>query len=245
MSAPMQLLVSVANATEARDAVDGGADLIDAKNPAKGALGAVSLSTLRQIQLAVANRRVVSAALGDADDEETIERVAYEYAEPGVGFVKIGFAGITSVARVRPLIAAAVRGVRAANRPDCGVVAVAYADTGGATSVDRTAVIDAATDAGATGVLLDTEHKDGPGLLGLLSPEKLAAWVTLAHDRGLTVALAGKLTADDLPVVCEAGADIVGIRGAACASGRSGPVVEGRIRTLKSVLLSPCDVSPR
>ena len=88
----MQLLVSVANATEARDAVDGGADLIDAKNPLNGALGAVSLSMLREIHAAVADRRVVSAALGDADDEETIERAAFAYAATGVGFVKVGFA---------------------------------------------------------------------------------------------------------------------------------------------------------
>ena len=45
----MQLLVSVSNPTEARRAVDGGADVIDAKDPLNGALGAVSLDTLRQV----------------------------------------------------------------------------------------------------------------------------------------------------------------------------------------------------
>jgi uncharacterized protein (UPF0264 family) len=245
MIEPMQLLVSVANATEARDAVEGGADLIDAKNPSNGALGAVSLSMLHEIHAAVAGRRVVSAALGDAGDEATIERVAFDYAATGVGFVKVGFAGITSVARVEQLIAAAVRGVRAAARRTCGVVAVAYADTASTTSIDRAALLDAADGAGATGVLLDTELKQGPGLLGLVSPEKLAAWVTSAHDRGLAVALAGKLTAEHFPVVCDLGADIVGVRGAACASGRSGPVVDSRIRGLKSALLSSFDLTHR
>ena len=238
MIEPMQLLVSVANATEARDAVAGGADLVDAKNPSSGALGAVSLATLHEIHAAVAGRRAVSAALGDADEEATIERMAFDYAATDVGFVKVGFAGITSAARVEQLIAAAIRGVRSADRWRCGVVAVAYADTAGATSVDRMALIAAASAAGATGVLLDTEHKGGPSLLRLVSPETLAAWVARAHGHGLTAALAGRLTAVDLPVVRETGADIVGVRGAVCESGRSGPVVETRVEALKSALLS-------
>ena len=95
----MQLLVSVANPAEARHALDGGADLIDAKDPSSGALGAVSLDTLRQIHTVVAGRRVVTAALGDAIDEESIERAAFDYGRIGVGFVKVGFAGIAALAR--------------------------------------------------------------------------------------------------------------------------------------------------
>jgi uncharacterized protein (UPF0264 family) len=240
----MRLLVSVANAAEARDAVDGGADLIDAKNPSRGALGAVNLSTLREIHTAVAGRRIVSAALGDAGDEAAIERAACEFAATGVAFVKIGFAGITSARRVEQLITPAVRGVRAQGT-HCSVVAVAYADSGGTTSIDPTALIDAAAASGATGVLLDTARKEGQGLLGLVSFDRLAQWVANAHERRLTVALAGKLTADDLPAVCETGADIVGVRGAVCASGRSGPVIEGKIQALKATLLSPFEWTHR
>jgi uncharacterized protein (UPF0264 family) len=240
----MRLLVSVANAAEAREAVDGGADLIDAKNPSRGALGAVNLSTLREIHTAVAGQRIVSAALGDADDEAAIEREACEFAATGVAFVKIGFAGITSPTRVEQLITSAVRGVRA-HGSHCSVVAVAYADSGGTTSIDPTALIDAAAVSAATGVLLDTARKEGPGLLELLPFDQLAQWVAHAHDRRLTVALAGKLTADDLPVVYKTGADIVGVRGAVCASGRSGPVVKGKIQVLKATLLSPFELTLR
>ena len=45
----MRLLVSVASATEASAALAGGADVIDAKNPLAGALGAVSVGVLREI----------------------------------------------------------------------------------------------------------------------------------------------------------------------------------------------------
>ena len=229
----MQLLVSVADSTEAAHAVAGGADLIDAKDPQSGALGAVSLPALREIHAAVAGRRVVTAALGDADDEEAVERAAFEYGGIGIGFVKVGFAGITSARRVEQLIAAAVRGASSIALNPCGVVAVAYADTGGATSVDPAALVNAAATAGATGVLLDTAHKDGPGLTRLLPRAALASWVETAHDAGLTVvALAGKVTAEDLTFLRDTGADIAGVRGAACEGGRSGRVVEARVRAL-------------
>ena len=232
----MQLLVSVANSEEARHAVNGGADLVDAKDPVTGALGAVSLEALHQIHLMVAGRRVVTAAIGDAVDEASLERTAFDYGSMGVGFVKIGFAGITDPSRVDRLLTLAVRGVRATGQAHCGVVAVAYADTEGDRSVDRTALIDIAARTGATGVLLDTADKNGPSLPRLVSPASLATWVGIAHDARLTVALAGKLTVNDLPCMRDTGADIAGVRGAACAASRTSGIVEEKVRALKAHL---------
>jgi len=229
----VQLLVSVADAIEARRAVDGGADIIDAKDPLSGALGAVSLATLEQVYSVVSGRRMVTAALGDASNEASIEQLGFEYARVGVGFVKIGFAGITDVSHVERLLAATVKGTRATGHR-CGVVAVAYADTGGTTSVDPSALIDVAARAGATGVLLDTAIKSGPGLRQLLTPRALDAWVTRAQHARHTVALAGKLTRDDLPFIAETGADIAGVRGAACPSGRTSQIAEDSVRALKA-----------
>src|SRR6516165_3685252 len=122
----MQLLVSVTSAMETAAAIAGGADLIDAKDPAAGALGAVPAERLREISAAVAGARVLSAALGDAADEATVERTARAFVAAGAAFVKVGFFGISSAERVARLIAAAVRGTESAN-PNAGVVASAYA----------------------------------------------------------------------------------------------------------------------
>src|SRR5688572_19168071 len=121
----MKLLVSVACPADASAAVSGGADLIDAKDPLVGALGAVTQDVLMAIHAAVAGARPVTAALGDARDEAITERAARRFATTGATFVKVGFAGITSAHHVEALIAAAVRGAATAR---CGVVAVAYAD---------------------------------------------------------------------------------------------------------------------
>jgi uncharacterized protein (UPF0264 family) len=81
--------------------------------------------------------------------------------------------------------------------------------------------------------MLDTAVKDGRGLLEWLSPAALASLVADAHAAGLQVALAGALRAEDLPVVRDAGADIAGVRSAACDEGRrSAPVDAARVRAL-------------
>jgi uncharacterized protein (UPF0264 family) len=80
--------------------------------------------------------------------------------------------------------------------------------------------------------LLDTADKSGPGLRALIAPAALAEWIAHAHRRGLIAAVAGQLTAPDLSFVRDAGADIAGVRGAACDGGRQGRVSRKRVRSL-------------
>jgi uncharacterized protein (UPF0264 family) len=217
----MRLLVSVADAIDAAAALDGGADVIDAKDPRAGALGAVTLDVFRGIHARVGGARPVSAALGEAEDETSIALAARAFAQAGAAFVKVGFDPPASPDRIERLLAAAVHGAAAA----CAVVAVAYADIGGAAQ----AMPAVAARAGAHGVLLDTADKRGAGLCRLLSPERLRAWVRSAQHEGLFVALAARLAADDLPAVAASGADIAGVRGAACDGGRTGRVTAQRV----------------
>jgi (5-formylfuran-3-yl)methyl phosphate synthase len=229
----MRLLVSVADATDASAALEGGADLIDAKDPTVGALTAVSDEAFRAIHAAVGGARPVTAALGNASDEESIESVARTFGLAGARYVKIGFSGISSSARVGVLTKAAVRGARSATPGHCGVVAVAFADADRALAIAPFALVAEAARAGADGLLLDTADKSGPGLRALMDPAALVGFVSSVREAGLFVALAGQLTAGDLPFVRDAGADIAGVRGAACDGGRSGHVSAERVRALR------------
>lgn len=231
----MQLLVSVDSAAEARAALSGGADVIDAKDPRRGALGAVTPRVLRLICAAVRSRRPVSAALGDALDESTIERAAGAAARAGVAYVKVGFRGVTSPDRALALTTAAVRAARAAGGAT-RVVDVAYADATRAGSLSPSALVEIAAAAGAGGVLLDTAFKDAGGLFDLLAPETVGAWVDTARTAGLTVGLAGGLVAGDLGTAAALGADLVGVRGAACTGGRTGSVSRSRVARLSASL---------
>jgi len=229
----MRLLVSVAHATDAAAALAGGADLIDAKDPTGGALAAVTPDTFAAIVAAIAGARPVTAALGNAIDEDTVERAARDFGQAGARFVKIGFAGIASGDRVGVLAKAAVRGARAGSSGQCGVVAVAFADADRAVGLAPFALVAEAARAGAEGLLLDTADKSGPGLRDLMEAAALAAFVSSVREAGLFVALAGRLTAGDLPFVRDAGADIAGVRGAACDGGRGGQVSAERVRQLQ------------
>jgi (5-formylfuran-3-yl)methyl phosphate synthase len=228
----MRLLVSARNAADAAAALAGGADILDAKEPSAGALGAVTIETLREMLSTVDACCPVSAALGDAEDAAALERRVYACAVEGVAFVKIGFAGITDAARVTDLIASAVGGARA---HACAVVAVGYADVARVGGIACDALFDAATRGGAAGVLIDTADKAGPGLLQLSPPATLRRYVSAAHDRGLSIAMAGKLSSADLAAVRDVGADIAGVRGAACHAGRESAISEARVRVLAQI----------
>ena len=231
--ARVQLLVSVMNADEARSAMKGGAHLVDAKDSHAGALGAVALAEFRAIHAVAAASRLVTAAIGDASDESAIERTAFEYAEAGAVLVKAGFAGIADPACLAALAAAAHRGALAGGRGRSAIVLVAYADQ--ASRLAPAALADIAARSGARAVLLDTADKNAPGLRSLVDQRSLAAWVAYAHDCGLLVAVAGKLGPADLPFVRDAGADIAGVRGAACDGGRTGRVSAARVLALRAL----------
>src|SRR5256885_8807884 len=106
----MQLLISVAGPAESRAALHGGADVIDAKDPRRGALGPVSVQRLAAIRAAVAGARPLSAAVGDATSEDAVAGSVAAALSVGVAFVKLGLAGRTSEARADRLAGAARAG---------------------------------------------------------------------------------------------------------------------------------------
>jgi uncharacterized protein (UPF0264 family) len=229
----MQLLVSVANVSEARSALAGGADVIDAKDPRRGALGPVCASTLVELVHAVGTRRPVSAALGDAEPVAAVERAAYAAAAVGVTFVKVGCRGVREATAGR-LAAAARRGAG----PTTRVVLVAYADWRRARSIAPERLARLAAEHGAWGVLLDTAFKE-EGLFGQLGPDAVQQWVGAAHAAGLCAALAGGLRGSDFATAQRAGADLVGVRGAACIGGREGRVSRARVARLRALARTP------
>ena len=92
----MRLLVSVSNPLEALAAIEGGADIIDAKDPQRGPLGPVTAEMLIRISDACRERAPLTAALGDASLEPDVAAFAARFASAGADLVKLGFAGMQS-----------------------------------------------------------------------------------------------------------------------------------------------------
>jgi hypothetical protein len=234
----LQLLVSVRSADEVGPALAGGADIIDAKDPDRGSLGAVDRDVLSRILQCVPDDCGVSVALGDVTRPDEVLAAVHGLEPPWRAspmYLKLGFAGVRSPDQIRLLIETAVSltGGKAAS---LRIVAVAYADPERAGTVQPALIPPLAEAAGAAGVLLDTHRKDGRGLLEWLPPGVLVDWVAVARQAGLLTALAGSLRARDLAFACQARPDVVGVRGAACSGGRLGRVSEDRVRRLRLAL---------
>lgn len=230
----MRLLVSVTDADEARVAVEAGVDIVDVKNPAEGSLGAPVPGVIERVRAVVPPERPVSAAIGDLPSlPGTAALAALGAARSGAGYVKVGLWGTTTTDEA----AAVLRAAREAVDGGAAVVAAAYADAERvpAGPLQPGAVVDAARRAGVEGCLLDTAVKDGRGLFEWLAPDALEALVDEAHAAGLEIALAGALRAEELGAVRTTGADIAGVRAAACRDGvRTAPLDAERIERLRA-----------
>jgi uncharacterized protein (UPF0264 family) len=232
------LLVSVRSAAEAEVAGAAGAAIIDVKEPARGPLGCADAAEAAAAILAVAGRAAVTIAAGEL--AAAAERIAGHVAEivsrlpagtTGPVAVKAGPAGLSIAAWQREfamLAEALPAGIEA--------VAVAYADWQVAQAPPPESILAAAAAAGSTTLLVDTFDKRGPGLFAAASAADLDRWVAMAHAHGLTLAVAGRLSAAEAAAAWRAGVDVVGVRSAACAGGRLGQIDGPRVRALGMLL---------
>jgi len=223
---PLKLLVSVVDAEEALEALRGGADIIDVKNPLEGSLGACPPRIVNEVKEAVMGKAEVSAAIGDAPNlPGTISLAALGAAVSGADYVKVGVYGPKSLEDAVTLL----KGVREAVKSYSDrvrVVAASYADYLRSGCLDPGKVLEAAYKAEVDVWMVDTKVKDGKTLFHFMDPGLLKSMVNKAHELGLMAAIAGSLTHREAPLICETGADVVGFRGAACEGDR----VNGRVR---------------
>ncbi len=222
----MKLLISPADEKEAAEAVAGGADIIDVKNPKEGALGASFPWIIKRIRKITPANIEVSCAIGDVPNLPcTVALAALGAATTGVNYVKVGLYGVKTKEEAVYLMQSVTKAVKDCN-PTVKVVATGYADAERIHAVDPLLVPEIAREAEADVAMIDTAVKDGKNLFDYLTTDQLRSFVSTAHAYGLKVALAGSLRKEDLAIVCALGADIMGLRGAACTSGDR---VHGRI----------------
>jgi len=218
-----RLLASVRNLEESRLALAGGADIVDLKEPARGALGAVTPSVAQEVVRETGGRCPVSATVGDLPMRpEVLVPAVRQMGDTGVNFVKIGlFASGDSRKCIRELASLAHR---------LRLVAVLFADRD-----PDLMLLTPLRDAGFAGVMLDTVGKDGRGLRDWMAEEGLSRFVASAHGLGLLAGLAGSLRASDIPALLPCAPDYLGFRGALCPGGnRGGSLDPWALRDLRS-----------
>jgi dihydroneopterin aldolase len=200
---------------EALIALEGSADLIDLKEPSRGALGALDHAAVRICVQAVGGRRPVSATIGDLPSMNPQMMVAAveRMAATGVDFIKIGFFSHTQAFDCANALSKLAR--------DARLVAVIFAD-----EPYDLALVDALSRNRFAGVMLDTAHKTGKTLREWRTGRELGDFVASGRDLGLLTGLAGSLRREDIPPLLAIRPDYLGFRGALCRNGDRGRILD-------------------
>lgn len=220
------MLASVRNLEEALLALAAGADIIDLKAPARGALGALPCGEVRRIVTRMRGRRPISATVGDLPMEPSAVRKAVAtMAATGVDYIKIGFfPGGDWAETIRALAPLAVRGNR--------LVAVLFGDQ----NPDVRWIAELA-DAGFAGAMLDTMDKARGSLTRVCSLASLRDFVARAKAHGLLCGLAGSLRSCDIPPLLQLNPDYLGFRGALCQAHRRTAELDAEaVRAIRAVI---------
>jgi uncharacterized protein (UPF0264 family) len=235
----MRLLVSVIKSEEVDPAIEGGADIIDIKNPAEGSLGAPFPWTVNEIILSVGSRRETSCAIGDLPNlPGTISLAATGAAGLSPDYIKLGLFGVSETQDARVIVETTVRAIKSVD-DSIGVIACGYGDYRLTGSISPLELPRIAAAANADGVLIDTINKDGRSLFDFLSRDQLRSFITEARDNGIIGALAGSLQIKHAPDLRLCDPDVVGIRGAACIDNdrKEGTIDSRRISSFRASLI--------
>jgi len=218
-----RMLASVTDEREARLVTTLGADIVDAKDPGAGALGALPFARVAAIRAALPADVPVSATVGDpTDDIEAIAAAAVSMADTGIEIVKVGLS----------IDCEAERTLARLGTLDLGgaqLVGVLLADRG----IDL-GLVAHARDAGLSGLMLDTADKSRGALPDIVSAEELVRFIAAVRKAGLFVGLAGSLRVRHVPQLLALQPDVLGFRGGLCREGeRKGELDAGAIEAVR------------
>jgi uncharacterized protein (UPF0264 family) len=226
------LLVSVRSQDEALAALAGGADLIDVKEPRRGALGAADATVWRAVSSALRQRAPVSVALGELLDFAPPPADDLARNLTGVQFAKLGLAGCRDtddwLERWRLCV----------NRlpEDLAPVAVVYADWRAARAPAPEDVIDQASRLQCGAVLFDTCDKSRGDLIDHFGIEQLDRMSELIRNRGMRIVFGGSLNRRSAARLLPLRPDYIAVRGAVCREARTDCIDRQLVESLARVV---------
>lgn len=198
-------LASVSSVDEARLVRSQGVDVIDLKDPNKGALGALDEDSVRSIAMLIDDGTTLSATIGDLPAYAAeLETGVIKMHACGVDIVKVGVFDKS----LSPFMLSALDRL---TRRNIRIVLVLFAEFY-PVDIDFRRL----QDTGITGVMLDTSDKASGNLREKLDDGILAEFVDNAKLAGLIAGLAGSLTREDIPPLLRVNPDYLGFRGALC-----------------------------
>ncbi len=214
----MKILASIKNIDEIENAVRGGADIIDLKNPEEGSLGAAAPWDIKSLKEYYKDQ-IISAAIGDFPNlPNTAALAALGAAVSGADYVKIGLLGVKSRSDALKVMKNVVKAVKSFN-PEIFVVGAGFADFQKVNSINPLELPEILHEANADIVMIDTAIKDGHTLFSYFDESSLRKFVDSAHEFKIQAALAGSLSINHIPFLKKIHTDVIGFRTAICDNG--------------------------
>ena len=199
-------LASVQSLEEAKSLLSCLPDILDMKNPAQGALGALSVDTVSEIVTLINGRCLTSATIGDLPMQaELISKAMINMTASGVNYVKIG---LFPDANLQQCIKELENTVKKLKTP---VIAVLFAD-----KMPNFDCISLLKESGFKGVMVDTAIKNGLHLRDHWNEQQLTTFVKAVKEQDMLCGLAGALRLEDITPLRSLNADYLGFRSALC-----------------------------
>lgn len=259
-----RLLLSVASLEEASMAACCGVDVLDLKDPAQGALGALPLEGIRGI-IAQLPDFTFSATCGDYPFSPEIASRARVVGEIGIDFIKIGLfppvqleetlTALSELAREHRLIAVFLAdlfdGCEATDRrehaaPPTTILPIGEPSEGGRRRLsehsddsrrkEMSELLKKIKEAGFWGAMVDVADKSKGSLLDVWSLEEIGTFVDLCHRFHLCCGLAGRLAVDHIKTLLPLNPHYLGFRSAACEGARTGSIRREKVVRLRELI---------
>lgn len=213
----MILMVSVQDLYEAKQALKGGADIVDVKNLQEALVGSAHPNVVKQVRDAVPSAHHASVTLGVVPNQiGTVAMAVYAAGVIDATSVKVGFMVSEYDLALETLIASK----EALQGTNTKLIGSLFADNtlhnGG---LDPDLMLKLAKESQCDGFLIDTLVKDGRNLFDFIPEERLKEMVMEGKELGMSTALSGHLKMADLDELARVNPDIVGVRGAVCQKG--------------------------
>jgi uncharacterized protein (UPF0264 family) len=221
-----QLLISVTSIAEAQVVLENGADIIDLKDPAAGALGALPYNQIEAIIDFIDGQKLVSATIGDVPMQpEVIFDCVTKLANTKVDFIKIGFFQSDNYQSTLDMLKTiTAKGVK--------LIAVLFAEYEYSDSL-----IKAIHQAGFSGVMLDTAQKNGNTFMYYRSAVDCKEFAKQVLEFGMSFGLAGSLQLQHVMATKKLNPTYIGFRGGVCDEDkREFGLNLGKIRAIRKAL---------
>ena len=213
----MILMVSVQNLYEAKQALKGGADIVDVKNLQEALVGSAHPNVVKEIRDEVPSAHHASVTLGVVPNQiGTVSMAVYAAGILDATSVKVGFMVSEYDVALETLLAAKEALIGTQTK----LIGSLFADNllydGG---IDPDLMVQLAKEGQCDGFLIDTLVKDGRNLFDFVPEDRLKEMVLEGKELGMSTALSGHLKMSDLDELSRVNPDIVGVRGAVCQKG--------------------------